>query len=786
FEDCNKAYSRLENLKTHVRSHTGEKPYMCEFPGCTKTFSNASDRAKHQNRTHSNKKPYACNALGCTKRYTDPSSLRKHFKTIHGLEFCANKKHKGNQKRGSEGVGYNYKAAPGSTDGSPHSDDGIGSKLSSLSSPTIKPEEQGSPQQDGNLSGDVDQEVSSASNQAFFEGPTSDNSVSTTSVETEKFWEFVENPDFQVEKPLPGIACAVSPNNQKAMAESNICNRLKSKFQLHFKLGSAWLPNIVPTRGTLSTFSLGSHSVADVAWSGSETSQTGFRKNSCSSSTVSSFCSSMFSDNKSNIISNDISSTQGSQVSGVLHGRGIDEAHYEATSLYSSQRSSGVSSLSGLSSGVESQLEQLHSKAQSSQHLSSTRNLIVQRHSENMALQARIMPNQITVLDQGFTSSEKKVNDALQPLGAKEETAGQAEQGVNSLTRLTTLPPIGQSSWSKTPSGFSSYNRSHHPNQDVVLEDLEEDKPIEANKELVLPDEMMHYLKQGTWLEQPQSQLSHAVSSVSQYDELQRKNATMTCTQRNNNQVLSSNCTFERYLMTTTNNTLSSSVVSAPVCHLGSNPLSSSSHHQQTNSFQQKHSRNQISESQEQAIFMTSSSSSTSLGATHYRNCQHQKYNTHPIPAQNCFQHLRTGCVNHQIGGLDSSHSENTSASNIIHCHPRGSNTQAPVLLPLIIPNSNTTIPHNQQSYSRTDSLWIPSHQFKKYLTNPQYQQIQQYPHHLKTSQQQPKLSLQKQTQSYPQHMPQQQFQPFSQHPQHYLSYGTSESFMQSPRQVFP
>ena len=38
YQGCGKRYSRHENLKTHIRSHTQERPYRCSFPGDYKIF----------------------------------------------------------------------------------------------------------------------------------------------------------------------------------------------------------------------------------------------------------------------------------------------------------------------------------------------------------------------------------------------------------------------------------------------------------------------------------------------------------------------------------------------------------------------------------------------------------------------------------------------------------------------------------------------------------------------------------------------------------------------------
>jgi len=49
---CNKRFSRPSSLRTHIHSHTGEKPFRCDAPGCGRCFSVQSNLRRHQ-RSHS-------------------------------------------------------------------------------------------------------------------------------------------------------------------------------------------------------------------------------------------------------------------------------------------------------------------------------------------------------------------------------------------------------------------------------------------------------------------------------------------------------------------------------------------------------------------------------------------------------------------------------------------------------------------------------------------------------------------------------------------------------------
>ncbi len=58
------------------RTHTGERPYKCQHPGCGKAFTQLSNLQSHS-RSHMTDKPFRCNS--CYKCFADEQSLREHI-----------------------------------------------------------------------------------------------------------------------------------------------------------------------------------------------------------------------------------------------------------------------------------------------------------------------------------------------------------------------------------------------------------------------------------------------------------------------------------------------------------------------------------------------------------------------------------------------------------------------------------------------------------------------------------------------------------------------------------
>ena len=84
YDGCDRKYTSMGNLKTHMKAHEGKFSHQCDFDGCDKAFLSSYSLKVHR-RVHTGEKPYACEEDGCDKSFNTLYRLNAH-KRIHSGE----------------------------------------------------------------------------------------------------------------------------------------------------------------------------------------------------------------------------------------------------------------------------------------------------------------------------------------------------------------------------------------------------------------------------------------------------------------------------------------------------------------------------------------------------------------------------------------------------------------------------------------------------------------------------------------------------------------------------